>query len=331
MSPDDFDFDLPEALIAQHPPEVRGDSRMLVVNRADQTIEHRHFSDFPSYLNPQDRLILNDTRVVPARYFSNDGRIELLRLEQIAPCRWKSLVKPGKRMKLGRTVEIGNATGTVVEILPAGGERVIEWDTEPDESTYGHLALPHYIDREAAKADSERYQTTYAKHSGAIAAPTAGLHFTPELLQTIPHSFVTLHVGLGTFRPVSADLVEDHVMHSEHYTLGRSTITDIESTRAAGGKVTAVGTTVVRVLESCAAQTVDGALRPQTGDTDIFIYPPYEFRAVDQLLTNFHLPKSTLMMLVSALAGRDLIAEAYRQAVTEKYRFYSYGDCMLIR
>lgn len=330
MSPDDFDFELPEALIAQHPPEVRGDSRMLVIDRAAGKIEHRHFSEFTSYLAPADRLILNDTRVVPARFFSNDGRIELLRLEQRGPRLWKSLVKPGKRMKPGRTVQIGDATGTVTEILPEGGERIIEWDIEPDEETHGHLALPHYIDRDTAKTDADRYQTTFAQHDGAIAAPTAGLHFTPELIGELPHSFVTLHVGLGTFRPVSADHVEDHVMHSERYTLSQETIAEIENTRANGGKITAVGTTVVRVLEACAAQNAAGALTPQTDETNIFIYPPYEFRSVDRLLTNFHLPKSTLLMLVSAFAGKDLVMEAYRQAVEEKYRFYSYGDCMLL-
>ena len=324
MRTDDFDYDLPSDLIAQHPPERRDASRMMVVHRDSGEIEHRAFVDFPGYINAEDLLVLNDTRVAPARFFSNDGRIEILKLDAASPMVWKCLVKPGKRMKIGRTIEIGEATGTVVDILPEGGERLIEFDREVDEESLGHLALPPYIDRPDETTDRDRYQTVYAKESGAIAAPTAGLHFTENLLATLPHTFVTLHVGLGTFRPVSVEDVAEHHMHSERFSLNEPTAAAVND----AGRVIAVGTTVVRVLEHCASTGLP--LEAQQGETDIFIYPPYHFRVIGGLLTNFHLPKSTLMMLVSALAGRDLILEAYRQAVAERYRFFSYGDCMLI-
>ena len=320
----DFDYELPADLIAQRPPERRGDSRMMVVDRASGRIEHRHFSEFSEFVRTGDLLVLNDTRVRPARFFSNDGRIELLKLDADSPRRWKCLVKPGKRMKPGRTVEIGDATGTVVEVLPEGGERIVEFDREVDEETLGHLALPHYLGREDAPEDRERYQTVFARETGAIAAPTAGLHFTPDLLVALPHAFVTLHVGLGTFRPVSAERVEEHTMHTERYSLSSETVAAVEKAE----RVIAVGTTVVRVLEH-AARRPDG-LRPHAGETDIFLYPPRDFRVVGALLTNFHLPKSTLIMLVSAFAGRELVLEAYARAVEARYRFYSYGDCMLI-
>ncbi len=322
----DFDYQLPEELIAQHPPERRGDSRMMVVHRDSGEIEHRHFSDFPEFTRPGDRLVLNDTRVNPARFFSNDGRIELLKVDAHSPTRWQCLVKPGKRMRVGHTVEIADATGTVIEILPEGGERIIEFDRVIDDETHGHLALPPYISRPDAVADRTRYQTVFAREAGAIAAPTAGLHFTEELLATLPHAFVTLHVGIGTFRPVSVDDVTQHHMHRERYSLGADTAKCINEAE----RVVAVGTTVVRVLEHCAQLDGGLPLTPRHGETEIFIYPPYRFLAVGALLTNFHLPKSTLLMLVSALAGKELMLEAYAKAVEARYRFFSYGDCMLI-
>lgn len=325
MQTSDFDYELPDELIAQHPPEKRGDSRMLVVDRAAGTITHRRFSDFPEYVRADDLLVLNDTRVVAARFFSNDGTQEILRVEALGERLWKCLVKPGKKFKPGRTIVIGECTGTVTAICEEGGERLIEFDIAPDESVHGHLALPPYIHRPDAVADKDRYQTVYARESGAIAAPTAGLHFSKEMLATLPHTFVTLHVGIGTFRPVSSDTLSGHHMHSERYQLDP----DAAAAIRASGRTIAIGTTVVRVLETC-ARNGGGELVAGRGETDIFIYPPYEFRAVDALLTNFHLPKSTLLMLVSALAGRELILKAYREAVAEKYRFFSYGDCMLI-
>lgn len=320
----DFHYDLPPELIASHPLEDRAASRMLVIDRESGLIEHKLFRDFPHYLSADDLLILNDTKVVPARFFSNDHKVELLRVEEISPTHWRSLVRPGKKMKVGRTVEVGDATGTVTAI-DDDGNRLIAWDRIPDPSL-GALALPHYMERDPEKKDDTRYQTTFAKEEGAIAAPTAGLHFTPDLLATLPHDFLTLHVGVGTFRPVKSELVADHHMHSENFHLSESTA---QRLRAKSGRTVAVGTTVTRVLEHLAEVQPD---YPQaaTGATDIFIHPPRTLQAVDALLTNFHLPESTLMMLVSAMAGRDLILEAYRQAVAERYRFFSYGDCMLI-
>ena len=304
---------------------------MLVVDRKAGTIRHHRFTDLPGFLRHDDRLVLNNTRVVPARFFSNDGRIELHRIGGPDPMHWLCLVKPGKRMKLGRTIQIGDASGTVVAIDP-DGNRLIEWDRELDPDRHGQLALPPYIDRLQEDADRERYQTVYAQEEGSIAAPTAGLHFTPGMLEDIPHSFLTLHVGLGTFRPVSVDKVEEHRMHEENFHLDAGAAGEINAAK----RVIAVGTTVVRVLEHLGRELgpEDSVRRPAltaaSGSTDIFIYPPYRFRMVDALLTNFHLPKSTLLMLISALAGRDLILQAYEEAIAEKYRFYSYGDCMLI-
>ncbi len=320
----DFNYELPAELIASHPLEDRSGSRMLVVHRESGTIEHKHFLDLPQYIQPDDLLILNDTKVVPARFFSNDGKVELLRVEEISHTCWRSLVRPGKKMKIGRTVQIGEATGTVREI-DADGNRIIDWDQMPDPEK-GSLALPHYMERTPERIDDSRYQTTYAREEGAIAAPTAGLHFTPELLAELPHSFLTLHVGVGTFRPVKSELVSDHHMHCENFSLSEKTAQKIRSKK---GRAIAVGTTVTRVLEHLAEVQAD---YPQeaTGATDIFIHPPRTLRAVDALLTNFHLPESTLIMLVSAMAGKELTMEAYRQAVAERYRFFSYGDCMLI-
>ena len=326
MRTSDFDYDLPDELIAQRPPERRGESRMMVIDRASGTIEHRQFAEFPDFVRKNDLLVMNDTRVVAARFFSNDGTREILRVDMISPTRWKCLVRPGKRFKVGRTVDIGKSTGTVVEICEEGGERIIEFDHAPNDDTDGHLALPPYIDRPDGAEDRDRYQTVYAREEGAIAAPTAGLHFPEEMIASLPHTFVTLHVGIGTFRPVSVEDVNNHHMHSERYSLGTEAVEIIQNAE----RVFSVGTTVVRVLEACGKIVGKSGLQPQQGETDIFIYPPYDFQVVDSLLTNFHLPKSTLLMLVCALAGKELMLEAYRKAVEERYRFFSYGDCMLI-
>ena len=320
----DFDYHLPEELIADRPLPDRAASRMLVVHRDTGLIEHRHFSDILEYVRPGDLFVMNNTKVIPARYFSNDGGIELVRAGMAGELVWKCMVRPGKKMKVGRTVQVGDSTGTV-ETIDEEGYRYIRWDKPVDEETYGRLALPHYMNRESEPADKERYQTVYAKHDGAIAAPTAGLHFTPEILAQVPHRFVTLHVGVGTFRPVKAENVEEHHMHTEEFFMPADTAAAIEQAK----RVFAVGTTSVRVMETLA--TREGLpLKESHGSTDIFIYPGYKFKTVDCLLTNFHLPQSTLIMLVCAFAGKELIMEAYRQAVEQRYRFFSYGDCMLI-
>jgi S-adenosylmethionine:tRNA ribosyltransferase-isomerase len=322
MRTTDFDYELPPELIASRPLENRASSRMMLINRASGNVSHHHFSNFADLLPPDHLLVLNDTKVIPARLFSNDGKIELVRTNAADPHHWWCLVRPGKKMKPGRTVEVGESTGTVVQTNEKG-ERLIQWDTPPDLEKHGHLALPHYMEREADKNDRDRYQTVYAREEGAIAAPTAGLHFTPEVLSELDHTFLTLHVGVGTFRPVKTDDPRDHEMHSERYELSETAAAKMNSAK----KIAAVGTTVTRVLEHLAR---DREIAACHGETDIFIYPPYQFRAVDTLLTNFHLPCSTLMMLVSAFASRELIMEAYAKAVEERYRFYSYGDCMLI-
>lgn len=323
----DFRYELPEELIASRPPDDRAGARMMVVHRDSGCIEHRVFRDFPEFIRADDLLVLNDTRVIPARVFSDDGKVELLCLDRLSPTEWRCLVRPGKKMKPGRSVEVGGIRGEVTEVFE-NGDRLIRWQREVDLDAHGHLALPHYMGRDDEAADRERYQTVFAREEGAIAAPTAGLHFTPELLDTLPHAFLTLHVGVGTFRPVSVEDPDDHVMHSERYAVAADTAGRIN----AAGRVVAVGTTVTRVLESLA--TAEPGQRipelDQQGATDIFLRPPYRFRAVDALLTNFHLPESTLIMLVSAFAGRELVLQAYEEAVRERYRFYSYGDCMLI-
>lgn len=320
----DFDYALPPELIASEPLPERSASRMLVVHRDRGVVEHRAFRDLPSFLKPDDLLVLNNTRVVPARFFSNDGSREVLRVEPLSPTLWRCMVKPGKRFRMGHTVEIGESVGVVREILE-NGDRVIEWNTPVDENKHGHLALPHYMGREDQPRDRERYQTVFSKAEGAIAAPTAGLHFTPEMLATLPHCFVTLHVGVGTFQPVKVDKVEEHQMHSERYIVSPETAERVQQ----AGRVVAVGTTAMRTLETV-ARDHEGRIVEASGSTDIFIYPGFPFRAVDALLTNFHLPKSTLIMLVSAFAGKDLIMHAYEEAIRERYRFFSYGDCMLI-
>ena len=325
----DFDYHLPEELIASRPLAERSASRMLVVHKDSGVIEHRMFRDFPEYLRPDDLLVLNDTKVIPARVFSDDGKIELLCLDRLSPLEWRCLVRPGKRMKPGRSVSIGGTTGTVAEIFD-NGDRLIRWEAPVDLDKHGHLALPHYMGREDEITDRDRYQTVFAREEGAIAAPTAGLHFTPEMLEKIPHVFLTLHVGVGTFRPVSAEVITDHIMHSERYIVSAETARQVN----AAGRVVAVGTTVTRVLEAIGLEIEDRRSRIEEkehrGETDIFIHPPYQFGVVGGLLTNFHLPQSTLIMLVSAFAGQELVMEAYRKAVEERYRFFSYGDCMLL-
>ena len=319
----DFDYHLPAELIASEPPAERAASRMMVVRRDSGLIEHRQFAELPSFAREGDLFVFNDTRVVPARFFSPDGRREVLRLEAITPLKWRCMIRPGRKFRLGDEITIGESTGRVIEVLE-NGERIIEWQQPVDEDRHGHLALPHYMNREDRPEDRERYQTVYARHSGSIAAPTAGLHFTPEVMARLPHAFVTLHVGVGTFQPVKAEKVEDHLMHSERYSVPEATAAAV----AGATRVIAVGTTASRTLESVAQK--HGRVIAETGDTNIFIYPGYQFKAVNALLTNFHLPKSSLIMLVSALAGTDLIRQAYDEAVRERYRFFSYGDCMLI-
>ena len=326
----DFHYHLPPELIASRPLAERSASRMMVIHRDTGVIEHRAFTDFEMFIRPDDLLMLNDTRVIPARVFADDGTIELLCLDRLSPLDWRCLVRPGKKMKPGRTLMVGGITGTVVEVFE-NGDRLIRWDAPVDLDEHGHLALPHYMGRDDELADRERYQTVFAKEEGAIAAPTAGLHFTPELLARLSHDFLTLHVGVGTFRPVQVERVDEHVMHSERYVLSAAVAKRVNT----AARVVAVGTTVTRVLEALARlKPEDCKLRIEEkehrGATDIFIHPPYPFGVVGGLLTNFHLPESTLIMLVSAFAGRDLVLEAYAQAVKERYRFYSYGDCMLI-
>ncbi len=321
----DFDYHLPPELIASEPLAERSASRMMVVHRDSGNIEHRMFREIGEFVSREasDMLVLNDTRVVPARYYTDQG-YEVLRVEPLTATRWRCMVKPGKKFRLGDTVQIGEATGHVIEILEEDGNRIIEFDRLVDESKHGHLALPHYMGREDQPTDRERYQTVFARSEGSIAAPTAGLHFTPEVLNPLPHTFVTLHVGVGTFQPVKVANIADHKMHSEVYEVSATTAQAIQSAK----RVITVGTTAMRTLESVARD--HGRVIATRGSTDIFIHPGFEFRVAGGLLTNFHLPKSTLIMLVSAFAGKELTMQAYAEAIRERYRFFSYGDCMLI-
>ena len=321
----DYRYNLPAELIADRPAEHREDSRMLVLNRSEGTISHRGFLDLPGFLTSRDLLVLNDSRVIPARLRTEDGTIEMLLLEQRDPVHWTAMVRPGRKMRTGAVISAAETTATVEEVLE-DGTRLIRFGTPPDLDRFGEMPIPPYFHRRADESDRERYQTVFARDPGSVAAPTAGLHFTPEILSRIPHAFVTLHVGAGTFQPVKTEDLSAHRMHHETYTLPSETASRINATRAAGGRIVAVGTTAARVLES----QPPGELRPATGSTDIFIRPPRPFLHVDALLTNFHLPESTLLMLISALAGRERILEAYAEAVRERYRFFSYGDCMLI-
>jgi S-adenosylmethionine:tRNA ribosyltransferase-isomerase len=319
----DYDFALPETQIARYPLPHREDSRMLVLHRAERRIEHCGFRDFPKFIGTGDLVVLNNTKVIPARVFSDDGKIELLFLEAAGEKTWKCMVKPGRRMREGRTVTVGGVEGVVTHVLETG-ERIVQFAAPVDLEKVGHIPLPPYFHRECEPADEQRYQTVYAEAPGAVAAPTAGLHFTPEILAQVSHAFVTLHVGAGTFKPVKEECITDHVMHRERYSISPETAAAV----AAAKRVVAIGTTSMRVLESRARD--EGSVTPGEGSTDIFIYPGFEFRSVGALLTNFHLPKSTLLMLVSAFAGREFVLEAYAEAIREGYRFYSYGDCMLV-
>ena len=337
----DFDFDLPEELIAQTPLKDRTSSRLLVVNKTTHTIEDKHFSDLLEELEEGDTLVVNNTRVLPARLYGTKeetgAHIEVLLLTNTEGDKWETLVKPAKRMKVGSVVIFGDGRlkATVVEELEQGG-RIIEFSYEgiflEVLESLGEMPLPPYIKERLE--DKERYQTVYAKENGSAAAPTAGLHFTEELMQQILNKGVnivpvTLHVGLGTFRPVSVDSLEDHKMHSEYYNVSKETADMIEATKKSGKRVIAVGTTSIRTLETVARDN-DGHVVPTSGWTDIFISPGYEFRVVDAFVTNFHLPKSTLVMLVSAYLGREFTLEAYQHAIEERYRFFSFGDAMFV-
>lgn len=319
----DYDYTLPDELIARRPLAQRAAARMMVLHRAEQRIEHRHFIDFPSYVESGDLVVLNNTKVIPARAFSDDGKSEMLFLEPLGENLWKCLVKPGRRLRAGREVRLGGVTGCITDVLPTG-ERLIQFAAPVDLERYGHLPIPPYLERESDAGDTERYQTVYAATAGAVAAPTAGLHFTPEILAQVSHAFLTLHVGTGTFRPVQVEDVREHVMHTERFAIDTAAAAQINAAR----RRLAVGTTTTRVLESCRQRAPE--IRAQNGATNIFIYPPFRFQSVDLLLTNFHLPKSTLLMLVCALAGREFTLRAYAEAIEARYRFYSYGDCMLI-
>ena len=296
---------------------------MMVLYRARHAIEHRQFRELKTFLGAGDLLVLNDTRVLPARRLSNDGAVEFLFVERLGQKRWKSLVKPGRKMRVGATAKIDNVTLQVEEITD-GGERIVALDKDSDLYAGGSMPLPPYINRASDDKDAARYQTVFAHAAGAIAAPTAGLHFTTQMLSEVPHTFVTLHVGPGTFLPVRSDNIAEHRMHAERFSISPEAANSINNAH----RVIAVGTTTVRSLES--ATGADGEVLAREGATDLFIYPPYHFRAVDVLLTNFHLPCSTLLMLVSAFTGRDFLLRAYEEAIRECYRFYSYGDCMLI-
>ena len=337
----DFDFDLPEELIAQTPLKDRTSSRLLVVDKTKHTIEDRHFSDLLEELEAGDTLVVNNTRVLPARLYGTKeetgAHIEVLLLTNTEGDKWETLVKPAKRMKVGSVVSFGDGRlkATVVEELEQGG-RIIEFLYEgvflEVLESLGEMPLPPYIKERLE--DKERYQTVYAKENGSAAAPTAGLHFTEELMQKIREKGVnivpvTLHVGLGTFRPVSVDSLEDHKMHSEYYNVSKETADMIEATKKAGKRVIAVGTTSIRTLETVARDN-NGQVVPARGWTEIFISPGYEFRVVDAFVTNFHLPKSTLVMLVSAYLGREFTLEAYQHAIEERYRFFSFGDAMFV-
>jgi S-adenosylmethionine:tRNA ribosyltransferase-isomerase len=338
---DDFDYDLPAASIAQQP-APRGESRLLVLDRQPPEAPERHarIADLPRLLRPTDLLVLNDTRVIPARLFGRSaggGKMELLLLEKVAERDWEALVKPGKRARPGAVIELDKLTAEVIEKRENGAaHRYLLRFSEPVEphlDRLGHVPLPPYIHRPDTAEDRERYQTVFARQPGAVAAPTAGLHFTAEILEEIAAAGVeiarvTLHVGIGTFKPVAAERIEEHRMESERYEIGEETAGAIRRARAAGRRIVAVGTTVVRTLES-AALAGDGEVRAGSGTTRLFITPGFPFQVVEALLTNFHLPRSTLLMLVSAFAGRERVLAAYEEAIREGYRFYSYGDAML--
>lgn len=338
-----YDYELPDALIAQTPIEPRDASRLLVLPRHGGPVSHRAMRDLPDYLGAGDLLVFNDTKVIPARLYGqkeSGGLIEFLLLRPLGGDRWLTLVRPGKRLRPGHRVRFGAQGDLEAEILDVTptGERIVQLRYEGDFwqvlDRIGEMPLPPYIETKLAKEDSDRYQTVYASREGSVAAPTAGLHFTPALLAALEAkgvrtAFLTLHVGVGTFRPVSEDCIDDHPMHTEVYEVDEATAALLRSYhRQPGKRIVAVGTTVTRTLESVMA--AHGQLQACTGETNLFIKPGYEFQAIDGLLTNFHLPKSTLLMLVSALAGRERVMAAYREAVQERYRFFSFGDGCLI-
>ena len=341
----DFFYDLPETLIAQHPAEKRDHSRLMVLDRESGSITHKHFYDIIDYLEPDDVLVINDSKVIPARIYGHvegreDAALELLLLRQRDIDTWETLVRPGKRAKIGMRSVFGDGilTGEVVDIVEEGN-RLIKFTYDKDKysniyeilSFVGMMPLPPYITEQLG--DNSRYQTVYAREEGSAAAPTAGLHFTPELLQKIKDKGVAiapvmLHVGLGTFRPVKAERIDEHIMHTEYFSVSKESADIINERKARGGRLICVGTTSCRTIESVAEE--NGRIPEMSGDTGIFIYPGYKFKAVDALITNFHLPESTLLMLVSALYSKEKIMEAYNTAVNEKYRFFSFGDAMLI-
>ena len=342
----DFFYDLPEELIAQHPSAQRDASRLMVLDRESGTVDHKHFFDIIDYLRPDDVLVINDSKVIPARLYGHsegrdDATLELLLLRQRELDTWETLVKPGKRAKVGsRAVFGGGILSCEVSSITEEGNRIIKFDYDREKyaSVYeilhqiGLMPLPPYITEQLREND--RYQTVYAREEGSAAAPTAGLHFTPELLDRIREKGVAiapvmLHVGLGTFRPVKVERIEDHVMHTEFISVSEESARIINERRARGGRVICVGTTSCRTIES--ASEADGTVKAISGDTGIFIYPGYKFKAVDALITNFHLPESTLLMLVSAFYDREHVMEAYNTAVGEKYRFFSFGDAMFIQ
>lgn len=342
MKTSDFNYHLPKELIAQTPVEPRDSSRMMVLHRDSNKIDHAIFRDIGTCLSPGDCLILNDTKVLPARLYGESetgATVEFLLLNQLEEGLWEALAGPGKKARPGAKFNFGKGLmqGEVIDVLD-NGNRTVRFAHDNNMSfpvvldQIGEMPLPHYITEKLDDAD--RYNTVYAKEAGSAAAPTAGLHFTPELLERIKASgvgigYVTLHVGVGTFRPVKSENVEEHDMHAEHYAVPEETAQLIRETKARGNKVIAIGTTCVRTLESVMAQ--HGEMKACEGWTDIFIYPGFEFKGLDGLLTNFHLPESTLIMLVSALYGHEKTMKAYNKAVEEKYRFYSFGDCMLIQ
>lgn len=340
MKVSDFDFDLPEELIAQHPLKNRDESRLMIVNKKNGELKQEVFKNIIDYLKPGDCLVLNNTRVMPARLIGekveSGGKIEFLLLKRVEGDKWESLVKPGKKAKIGAEFIFGDGKlrAKVIDIVDEGN-RIIEFYYkgifEEILDELGQMPLPPYITEQLE--DKERYQTVYSKTVGSAAAPTAGLHFTHELLKAIEKkgvqiAYITLHVGLGTFRPVKVDSIQDHKMHSEFYIMDEETSTKINNCRNNGGRIIAVGTTSCRTLESVAEAS--GNVSPKSGWTDIFIYPGYNFKIIDGLITNFHLPESTLIMLVSALANKDVIMKAYKKAVEDRYRFFSFGDAMFI-
>lgn len=339
MNVADFDYNLPEELIAQTPIEKRDESRLMILDKTKKTIEHKTFKNIIDYLNPGDCLVINNTKVIPARLYGKKqtgAKVEFLLLNRIENDTWEALVRPGRKLLPGTQVTFGDGLlkATVLEVLESGNRKVVfEYNGIFNEilDQIGMMPLPPYIKEKLNNKD--RYQTVYAKYEGSAAAPTAGLHFTKDLLEKIKEknieiANVTLHVGIGTFRPVKVEKVEEHDMHSEHFYIREQDVDKINNAKKNGKRVIAVGTTSCRVLESVADE--NGLLKPYEGDTNIFIYPGYKFKCIDALITNFHLPKSTLLMLVSALAGREFVMKAYEEAVEQKYRFFSFGDAMFI-